>query len=170
MNRTTTKRLIPFAALALGLSLAGTMARAADGPGRGGRAARGIRAALASLDLSEDQKTKVKAIFEAERETGKAIREERRSANEALKAAAEAPTPDPAAVGRAFLKVDANRKAIKAEMEKIHQKVNALLTPAQQSKLEGYMAAVRHARRAMMGGPGAGGPPLDAPRAAKPGK
>jgi periplasmic protein CpxP/Spy len=164
MTRTTTRRLTT-ATVALGLLLAGSPAL---GQGyRGGRErapGRGIRAALATLDLTDAQKEKVRALFEAEKPKHEALRLEGRTAREALEAAASAEQPDPAAVGAAFLRVQANRKTAKAERSASKEKLEALLTPEQRAKLEGWMAAHRQARRGADGakGPGARkhGPPL----------
>ncbi|MBK9089785.1 MAG: Spy/CpxP family protein refolding chaperone [Holophagales bacterium] len=151
--RQMTRRL---AATAVGLSLflAGS---AALGQGyRGGREGapgRGIRAALAALDLTDAQKEKVRALFESEKPKYETLRQEGRTAREALRAAASAEKPDPAAVGAAFLRVDANRKTVKAERAGSKEKLEALLTAEQKAKLEGWRAAHRQARR------GAGGPP-----------
>lgn len=152
MTRTTTRRLTT-ATVALGLLLAGSSALGQGyRGGREGAPGRGIRAALATLDLTDAQKEKVRALFETEKPKYENLRHEGRVAREALRAAASAEKPDPAAVGAAFLRVDANRKTAKAERAGSKEKLEALLTPEQRAKLEGWMAAHRQARRA-------GGPP-----------
>jgi Spy/CpxP family protein refolding chaperone len=164
--RQTTRRLATTA-VALSLLLAGSAALA--GQGRGGREGapgRGIRAILASLDLTDAQEVKVKELLESEKPKYEALREEGRTAREALRSAAKSPTPDPTAVGTAFLRVDAHRKTLRAERESSRQKLEALLTPEQRAKLEGIREGRRSARGAGLGrGPrsGRGGnsmPPL----------
>ncbi len=81
-------------ATALALALAGDVAQAQN-QGGVGRFARGIRAAMATLDLSDAQKEKVKAIFTSHREQFLACRTQARANREALKAAASAEDPDP---------------------------------------------------------------------------
>ncbi len=140
-------------ALASGVALAGN-------PGGRGHLGRGVRAAMATLDLSDAQKEKVKAIFTSHREQFQAFLTEAKANREALKAAASADNPDPAAVGAAFLKVRADGKAMKARRESVHAEINGILTPEQRARLEGWIAAHRQGRRAAMrafGGP----PPLN---------
>ena len=161
MNRTT--RRLATTAVALGLLLAGSAALGQGDRGeRAGAPGRGLRAALATLDLTEDQKSKVKALFEAEKPKYEAIRQERRAAREALRAATEAAKVDPLAVGAAYLRVDASRKTLRAERDGSRQKLEALLTPEQRAKLEGWIAAHRQMRG------GKGGPDGAASRRAGP--
>jgi len=163
MTRTTTRRLTT-AAVGLGLLLAGSSALAGQGfrGGREGAPGRNIRAILATLDLTDAQESKVKELLESEKPKYEALREEGRTAREALRAATKSATPDPTTVGAAFLRVDAHRKTLRAERESSRQKLEALLTPEQRAKLEG----IREGRRSVRGagfGPGpragrAGGP------------
>ena len=155
----TTTRRLATGAIALSLLLAGSAADAGQGfrGGREGAPGRGIRAALASLDLTDDQKAKVKGLLEGERPKFEALRQEGRAAREALRTATKAATPDPAAVGAAFLRVDAHRSAMRAERNVSRQKLEALLTTEQRAKLEGWTSAQRQMRRAGAGaGPRAG--------------
>ena len=157
MKRTTGR--LTTAAVALSLLLAGSAAYAGQGfrGGREGAPGRGIRAALASLDLTDDQKAKVKELLEGERPKYEALRQEGRTAREALRTATASATPDPATVGAAFLRVDAHRKTMRAERESSRQKLEALLTAEQRAKLEGWTSAHRQMRRAASGaGPRAG--------------
>jgi Spy/CpxP family protein refolding chaperone len=156
MNRTTTRRLTT-AAVGLGLLLAGSAALAQGyRGGREGAPGRGLRAALATLDLSDDQKTKVRALFESEKPKYEALRQEGRAARQALRAAADAEKADPTAVGTAFLRLEATRKTLKAERTASRQRLEALLTAEQKAKLEGWVSAHRQMRGGK-GGPG--GPP-----------
>lgn len=136
---------------AAALLLAGTLAagtalgQAWQRPGHG-RLARGIRAAMAMLDLSDAQKTKVKAIFESRRAEGMAFRAQAQADRAALKAAAMAEHPDPATVGAAFLKLRGNREAAATRMQVVRAQVEAVLTPEQKAKLDGWTAAHRQMR------------------------
>ena len=75
-----------------------------------------------------------------------AFRAQAKANREALKAAASAPNPDPAAVGAAFLKVKANGQAAKAKMKAVRTEIDAVLTPEQRAKLDGWIAAHRQQR------------------------
>lgn len=160
--RQTTRRLAT-ATVALSLLLAGSAALA--GQGRGGREGgpgRNIRAMMARLDLTDAQEAKVKELLESEKPKYVALREEGRTAREALRTATKAATPDPTTVGTAFLRVDANRMTLRAERKSTRQKLEALLTPEQRAKLEGFREGRRSFRGAGLG-PGrhpgrAGGP------------
>ncbi len=113
------KKLFGGAALILAGALAAGAALAQPAPGGPGRFARGIRAAMAMLDLTADQQTKVKAIFASHRDEAQAFRSQVKADRDALKAAASAADPDPAVVGAAFLKVRADREAAKAKMQAV---------------------------------------------------
>lgn len=152
--RQTTRRLATTA-MTLSLLLAGSATLAAQ-EFRGGRErapGRGVRAALAALDLTDAQKVKVRELLKGEKPRFEALREEGRAAREALRAASRAESPDPAAVGSAFLRVQAHRKTVRAEMESSRQKIEALLTPEQRAKLEGLREGRRAARGAAFGRP-----------------
>ncbi|MGZ6970535.1 MAG: periplasmic heavy metal sensor, partial [Thermoanaerobaculia bacterium] len=93
------KRLFGGAALLLAFALAAGTALAQHAPGR---FARGIRAAMAALDLSDAQREKVKAIFASHKDEGIAFRVQAKANRQALKAAASAANPDAVLVGTAF--------------------------------------------------------------------
>jgi Spy/CpxP family protein refolding chaperone len=111
---------------------------------------------MSTLDLTADQQTKIKAIFQARKDEGQALRAQMQSDRTALRAAATADTPDPTAVGQAYLKVRANRKSAAAKLTAVKADIDAVLTADQRSKLEGWIAAHRQQRRAMRGGFGDG--------------
>jgi Spy/CpxP family protein refolding chaperone len=145
------KKLIGGAALLLAGALAAGTALAQPAPGR---FARGIRAAMAALDLSDAQKDKVKAIFASHKDEGIAFHAQAKADRDALKAAASAANPDAVLVGTAFLKVRANGQAAAAKMKAVRTEIDAVLTPEQRAKLDGWIAAHRQQRRAMFrGGP-----------------
>jgi Spy/CpxP family protein refolding chaperone len=129
---------------------AGTAFAQAQG---GGPFARGIRAALATLDLSQDQKDKIKASFGARKPELQTLGAKAKTDRQALETLLAAPNPDPAAVGAAMLKVHANRQAMRTQMETMRADLNAILTPEQQANLKGYLAAKRQMRRSMWGPP-----------------
>ena len=107
---------------------------------------------MATLDLSDAQKEKVKAIFVSHKEDGQAFREQCAGDRAALKAAASAANPDPAVVGAAFLKVRADGEAAKAKMKAVKAEIDAVLTPGAAREVRGLdrrpqPAAARDARR-----------------------
>jgi Spy/CpxP family protein refolding chaperone len=145
-------------ATALALVLASGVALAGN-PGGRGHFGRGIRAAMATLDLSDAQKEKVKAIFTSHKEQLQAFRAQAKANREGLRAAASAENPNPAAVGAAFLKVRADGKAMRVQREGVHTEINAVLTPEQRARFDGWIAAHRQQRRAAMRA--FGGPPAN---------
>jgi Spy/CpxP family protein refolding chaperone len=149
------KKFFGTAALLLAGALAAGAALAQSRPGPGHeRFARGIRAAMAILDLTDAQKTKVKEIFESQRTEGMAFHAQVEADRAALKAAAMAANPDPAAVGAAFLKVRADGQAAAAKMKAVRTQIEAVLTPEQKAKLDGWIAAHRQQRgMSRRGGP-----------------
>ncbi|MCM3877740.1 MAG: Spy/CpxP family protein refolding chaperone [Thermoanaerobaculia bacterium] len=144
------KRLFGAATLLVAGALAAGTALAQPAPGR---FARGIRAAMATLDLSGAQKDRIKAIFVSHKDEGMAFRAQARADREALKAAASAPKPDPAAVGAAFLKVRADAHDARARMKAVRTEIDGVLTPEQRAKLDGWIAAHRQRRGMHRGGP-----------------
>jgi len=144
------KKLLGAAALLVAGALAVGTAFAQAQPGR---FARGIRAAMATLDLTDAQKEKVKAIFASHKDEGMAFHAEAKADREALKAAASAANPDPAAVGAAFLKVRADGQAAAAKMKAVRTEIDVVLTPEQRAKLDGWIAAHRQQRAMFRGGP-----------------
>jgi Spy/CpxP family protein refolding chaperone len=143
------KKLFSVAvALLTGALTAGT-AFAQDKPGA---FARGIRAAMATLDLTDDQKGQIKAIFASHKDEASAFRAQMKADRDVLEAAASAPKPDPATVGAAFLKVRADRQAAAAKLKAARAEIDQVLTPEQSAKLDGWIAAHRQQRQAMFGG------------------
>jgi Spy/CpxP family protein refolding chaperone len=137
---TSSRRILGTLALTAALAAAPLLAQ--PGPGRGGRMGGMLRHALASLDLTQDQKDKIHAVLDAERPAMQALREQMRTDAKALRATADS-SSDPATVGKAFLKVKADREAMKAERQKIRTQIESYLTPEQKSKLDGFLSAVR---------------------------
>ncbi len=140
------------------LAAANGLAQAGPGPGPGHeRMARAIHQAMSILDLTDAQKTKVKAIFEAQRTENAAFRAQVEADRAALRAAAAAVNPDPAVVGAAFLKVRADGQAVGTKMKAVRAQIDTVLTPEQKAKLDGWIAAHRQERRMFR----RGGPPQD---------
>src|SRR5512143_2446322 len=92
------------AALVGALAIAPALSAQPDGPRHGGRMGGMLRHALGALDLTQDQKDKIHAIFDAEKPALRSLREQMRTDRQALRDAAES-NADPATVGTAFLKV-----------------------------------------------------------------
>ncbi len=154
MNRITTNRAAAFFALVLAVSLGATLAASAQ-PAAGGRPGRpfirAVRGGLATLDLTDDQKTEIKAILLSKKEAGTALRQKIRADARALQDLASASTPDPAAVGTAFLKVKANREQARNMAEGALDEIKRVLTPDQATKLDGCFAAMKQLRRHQAG-------------------
>jgi Spy/CpxP family protein refolding chaperone len=148
-HKSSRKNIWGAAALLVAGALSTGAARAQQAPGP---FARGMRAALATLDLSDDQKTQIKAIFAAHKDEATAFRAQMKTDRDALKAAASAANPDPATVGTAFLKVRADGQAAAAKMKAVKGEIDAVLTPEQKAKLDGWIAAHRQLRRGALRG------------------
>lgn len=150
INRGTGRAVIVAIALAGMLTAGVAVAQKGKGMPGGFGIAKFYRAALAKLDLSQDQKDKIKALVEAERPVLEALAQQRKDDAEALRTAADAAQPDPASVGAAFLKVRADGLALRAEVNKLHDSIVALLTPEQKAAFEAYLDAfksrLRHGR------------------------
>lgn len=100
-----------------------------------------LRRAFMSLDLSDNQKAEIRAIFEKAKPELDLLGAQLKTDAESLKALMEGPAPDHAAVGKAMLKVRSDRQALQAEFGKTLAAARDLLTPEQQAKLDGYLAA-----------------------------
>ena len=155
MNRITTRKttlglLAATAALLVTTAASaqfgpGPMAGPGGGPGR--QIVRALRTALATLDLTDDQRAKIKAIFEAKKAGFETLRTEMRADAKALHEAANAATPDPATVGAAFLKLKENRADAKDQFDALMVDVKAVLTADQRTRLEASLATLKHLRR-----------------------
>jgi protein CpxP len=139
--------LVPVAA-ALALALVAAPLLAVDplaGPAPAGQAPHGPLAGylrcLHIVDLTDVQKADVKALLEAARPKLEALHVTLRADREALRAAVTATPPDPCVVGAAFLKVEADVKAVGDELKALRSAIEALLTPEQKAKLEGCLKA-----------------------------
>lgn len=114
-----------------------------QGGGRGGRmgGARGDQlgggplAELAQLDLTADQRAKVRDIMEADRTANMDAMQALADARHALNAAIYAATPDAAAIASLQAKIIDGETAQLAREVKIRQSIAAILTPEQKAKL-----------------------------------
>ncbi len=141
------KALTAITALALGATLLGGAAWAQDGGG-GRHLGNGLRGALRSLNLDENQKDQVLAKLSAQRGQARPLRDKMKADHQAFRAAVDVANPDPAAVGRAFLKVREDREAMKAERKAFRENIRPILTDEQNAKLDGYVKALHeHSHR-----------------------
>ena len=100
-----------------------------------------VRECLRILDLTDDQKASIQAIFDAALPTLQADVDAVKAARETLKTALEADPPDACAIGADALALKSARETLRAERESVRQQVEATLTPDQVSRLEGCLAA-----------------------------
>lgn len=138
--------LVPVAA-ALALALVAAPLLALDAPAGPPAHPKGPLAGylrcLGVVGLTDTQKADVRALLEAAKPGLDALRATLKADREALRAAVVATPPDPCAVGTAFLKVDADVKAIGDARKDLRTAIEALLTPEQKAKLEGCLRAPR---------------------------
>jgi Spy/CpxP family protein refolding chaperone len=134
MKRFAIRQLAP--AMALLFALGVTVASARDAHHRHGKMDGFGVHGLSRLDLNETQKAEVKRIMESRKSTFESLREQIRADREALDAAAEAQSPNPSAVGAAYLKVRADREAMRAERKATMDEIRSVLTPEQQQKMD----------------------------------
>jgi Spy/CpxP family protein refolding chaperone len=158
MNGITKRPGAGLLAVALVAALGAALAASAQPYGAGGRAAgagpmvRALRGGLSTLDLTDDQKAKIRTLLESKRDAAEALALTTRTDAKALRDLAAASSPDAAAVGAAFLKVKADREAVRAAAQGALGEVKAVLTPDQAAKLDGYLAAHRQMRHGRGGG------------------
>jgi periplasmic protein CpxP/Spy len=127
-------------AMALLFTVGVTLASAEDsrlgrkgmGHGMGG----GILRGLSRLNLTDDQKAEVRRIMDARRATFEALHAKIDADAQALREAADGSSPDPAVVGAAYLRVHADRKALRAEKQAAMDQVRSILTPEQKERLD----------------------------------
>ncbi len=150
------KKIFGAASMILAGALAGSAALAQPGPGgpggpEGSRAASARRCRPSTSPTPRRRRSRRSST--PTRTKGAALRAQAKADREALKAAASAAKPDPAVVGAAFLKVRADGETAKAKMKAVRAEIDAVLTPEQRAKLEGWLAAHRQMRGGLRGGP-----------------
>lgn len=157
-----------------GVALAGVLVAGLALPALAGPPGRGpgfpLRRALRQLDLSDAQKEQLRTAREAQRPAFEELRGRMRTDREALKGLLAAPAKDYDSIGKAVVRLDETRKALKAEREKAKATLERVLTPEQRSKLESFSRGFHAGRRAGFGrgpagrpGPGGPGGSPDAP-------
>ncbi len=161
MNRTNERRSFGLMALAAAGALAVALAAAAQtsaqtaaptpGPGTARPFLRALKGGLATVGVTDDQKTKIAAILESKRDAAQALQTKARTDGAALKALANSASPDPAAVGQAFLTLKGDRDAAQAMREDLLAQVKGVLTADQAVRLDAYLAAVKQMGRARFG-------------------
>ena len=107
------------------------------GGARGGQLGAGPLAELAQLDLSADQRAKVRDIVEADRTASADAMQALGDARRDLNAAIYAVTPDAAAIASLQAKIVEGESAQLAREVKLRQAVAQVLTPEQKAKLAG---------------------------------
>lgn len=118
-----------------------------DRPGDGRHGLLGaILRCLSILDLSDSQKESIGQFLESEKPILRSLQAELLADKEKLRAALAATPPDPCAVGAALLEVEADKRAIHSELEKIISTIGSFLTPEQKAKFSGCLAAPRVGR------------------------
>ena len=146
-------------AVALLFTLGVAMASAQDGRhehGKRGGFGFGMMRGLSRLDLTESQKADVQRIMDSRKATFQSLHGRAQADWEALRQVSEGSNPDKAAVGAAFLKLRADREAMRAERESTMQEIRSVLTTEQKEKLDTMKQERRErfGRRGMQGAPG----------------
>lgn len=99
------------------------------------------------LDLTPDQIAAWKQIESDAAATIKPLATSARETRQQLQAALQAPSPDPAAVGRLAIALHATREQIKNVRADVHAKLVATLTPEQKTKFDALEEAAKLRRR-----------------------
>jgi Spy/CpxP family protein refolding chaperone len=97
-----------------------------------------------ALGLSAEQKTQWDAIHQQLAASAEPIANQIGAAEVQLDTLAEASSPDATAIGRQFLVVRSLQQQMKAAHESAKQKIEAILTPDQRTKLESMHGGMEH--------------------------
>lgn len=129
---------VALAAVAIGLVAVANVAAHQEGPGRAGGPGPGMRPPIpfAQLNLTDDQKTRIHAIFDKHRESDQGTMEQLRSAREALRSAIYgSAAPDAAQIEQLTSQVaDLETQALKARIA-TEVEMASVLTDAQRQKM-----------------------------------
>jgi len=106
---------------------------------------------LSVLDLSDSQKESIGQFLESEKPILRSLQAELAADLQKLRAALAATPSDPCVVGALLLEVEADKNAIRAELEKIKSTIESMLTPEQKAKFAGCLEAPRGRRAAPAG-------------------
>ena len=123
--------LLAFVVVATGVIFAIGQQKAGGGHGKMGKRGghhRGAGMAFRGLDLTEDQKTKVKEIRQASRENTKAIREELKAAREKMRSLTADGAFDEAQITAAANEQASASAKLIVERQKVRSQVFTLLT------------------------------------------
>jgi periplasmic protein CpxP/Spy len=134
----------------------GARAERREGRGRGkhkGHGWGGMRRGgfFGQLNLTEDQKTKMKQIRESFAERNKPLRQELRAKRQELRQASEGGTFNEALATQKLTEMASLEAKLMAERHKLHQETLSVLTAEQKAQLE-QSKAQRKARRGEMRG------------------
>ena len=149
MKKTTRTGVIATVTLAL-LATAGAgigLAQMAKGAWGGNRIGMAYQRILGQLILTADQKSEIDALLATEQPVIANLGQQMKADAANLRTAADAAEPDANAVGAAFLKVRADRKALRAELQKVRQGTEAVLSPEQKGEFEAYLTTLRSTHR-----------------------
>jgi len=138
--------------VALGLAGAAWAGAPGGWQGHHGRGGMEFMHVLKQLNLSDEQKTQIKSIMEGARPQMKALGDSMRQNHEALLSTAPTDASYPALLQTA----KDNAVARIEHMHQLHTQIYAVLTPEQQAKIPGIIAADKakwQAKHAAAGGP-----------------
>ncbi len=152
MGNVRRRLVVLWILLVASAALPGLAQTAGPMPGRWNRGGDPMQTAIAKLNLTDEQQTKVKAISDQETAKIGVLRGQIRPAHDALDAVAQAEKPDPATVGRAYLNLKAMEEALQAESAKFQDAVADVLTKEQKAEFETYLSGARD-NRMRWGGP-----------------
>ncbi len=144
LDRRIPSVLIVAAALVAMVSLPATAQTAPAAPDRVHHPFAHLLRCLAVVNLTDAQKADVKAVFDAAGPRFDALAATLKGDRDALKADLADPSTDPCKVGSDFLKLHADREAMRAFLGSVKDQVLALLTDAQKAKLAGCLEAPPH--------------------------
>jgi hypothetical protein len=94
---------------------------------------------LALLDLAEAQQLEIRQILQASAPRFTQLRAEHSMALRALRSLTGTRHPEACAVGVAYLRVEASRLALQAEIEQVVRQIGVTLTPEQRDRLRGCL-------------------------------
>ena len=120
-----------------------------DGRGWGGMRRGGF---FGQLNLTEDQKTKMKQIRESFAQTNKPLREQLRAKRQELRQASEGGTFNEALATQKLTEIAPLEAKLMAERNKLHQEMLSVLTAEQKAQLEQSKAQFKNRRGGMRGG------------------
>ena len=135
----------------LAFLLAATLPLAAQAPPPRAHAPGAMGEHMATaLGLTPDQQTRMKAIRDKYRESGKAGHEAARAQAQAFHAAMEDPKTSEAQLRQAFDQVNAQRFQALLQRRAMRQEMRAVLTPDQQAKADAMRAEFKDRMQARM--------------------